>query len=104
MNAHVLTPRFGVTGQRLDTLSRALDETASETAKQFGTSRAAVITCMIGVLAGIAAKIDRVAASDFFHALAVLLRNPSESADLDRRRVDRCAAALFEADQRRPQV
>lgn len=98
-----LAPRFGVTGERLDILAKALEDTTHETAKVLLTSNTAVIAAMIAVLAGLAAKIDRGACADYFHALSVLLRNATTPSELDRRRVDRCAAALFEAEHRRAQ-
>ena len=102
-HALAAAPRLGITGERLAELDVALSATIEETATLFETSRAAIIVAMLGMLTAAAARIDRAGASDLLHALAARVRNPAAESELDQRRIDKAAAALFEADQRRPQ-
>ncbi len=96
-----VAPRLGLNGERLIHYAAALESVFDDTARLCNVSKAAVVTATIGIVASVAASIGRAEASDLFAAIATAIRNPAESAELDRRRVDRCAAALFEVDQRR---
>ena len=93
-----LAPRFGVTGEKLREVSDMIDTAARKQADEYRTTRAATLSAFAGVCAAQLGAISRQATADLFDAIAAAVRNAPNCPDIDRRRVDRAAADLFEAE------
>lgn len=96
MNAVTIQPRFGFTGSRFEKYALLLEETFADTGKLVNTSKEAVAVATLGVVATVLARIGRAEASELFHAVAAKLKNVNEN-ELDKRRIDKAASALFAA-------
>jgi hypothetical protein len=97
-----IAPRLGVTGEKLERIAAMVAVDTAAMSQALETSRAAVLTAMLTVCAGMAAEIDKAKAADFIDALTYSLRPLGPcGADLAKRRIDGAAAAFYAADQAR---